>query len=120
MRWSVEDDSPKISVAIAEPGSVAVMLFKNLSKDEEQDYFCEGFSEDLLFALSQFRKFVVISGNASFAYRETKKSSAEIGRELGIRYILEGSVRNMGPRLRINASLIATAEGKLFGQTNTM
>ena len=112
MRWSVEDDSPKVSVEKTEPGSLAVMLFKNLSKDEEQEYFCEGFSEDLISALSQFRKLVVISGNASFAYRETKKSPSKIGKELGIRYILEGSVRKMGPRLRINASLIATAEGK--------
>ena len=97
MRWSVEDDSPKVSVEKTEPGSLAVMLFKNLSKDEEQEYFCEGFSEDLISALSQFRKLVVISGNASFAYRETKKSPSKIGQELGIRYMLEGSVRKTLP-----------------------
>ena len=112
MRWSAVEDVPKIKIDKAEPGSLAVMLFKNLSKDVEQDYFCEGFSEDLISALSQFRKLVVISGNASFAYRETTKSPADIGVELGIRYILEGSVRKMGPRLRISATLIATAEGK--------
>ena len=112
MRWTTIDEVPQIKVEKAEPGSLAVMLFRNLSKDEEQEYFCEGFSEDLISGLSQFRKLVVISGNASFAYRETKKSPAEIGEELGVRYILEGSVRKMGSRLRINANLIATAEGK--------
>ena len=112
MRWSNLDDAPKIKLDDAEPGSLAVMLFRNLSKDEEQEYFCEGFSEDLISALSQFRKLLVISGNASFAYRETTKSPPEIGKELGVRYLLEGSVRKMGPRLRISASLITAAEGK--------
>ena len=112
MRWSTIDEAPRIKVDKAESGSLAVMLFKSLSKDEEQEYFCEGFSEDLISALSQFRKLLVISGNASFTYRKTTKSPAEIGQELGVRYILEGSVRKMGPRLRISASLIATAEGK--------
>jgi TolB-like protein len=103
-------DSEKIHTEVkeAEPGSVAVLLFKNLSNDEEQEYFCEGFSEDLLSMLSRFNKLVVISSHASFAYREKSKSFKEIGKELGVRYIIHGSVRKLGPKMRINANLVST------------
>ena len=69
-------DSEKIHTEVkkAEPGSVAVMFFKNLSADAEQEYFCEGFSEDLLSMLSRYNKLVVISSHASFAYKEKSKS----------------------------------------------
>ena len=100
-------DAPQVTVERAEPGSLAVMLFKNLSKDEEQAYFCEGFSEDLISALSRYRKLLVVSGNASFAYRDKASSPKEIGRELGVRYILEGSVRKLGPKMRLSTSLIS-------------
>ena len=82
-------------------------MFKSLSSDEEQGYFCEGFSEDLVSALSRYNKLFVVSSAASFAYREKAKSPKEIGTELGVRYILEGSVRKLGPRMRISASLIS-------------
>jgi len=84
------------------------MFFKNLSNDEEQEYFCEGFSEDLLSMLSRFNKLVVISSHASFAYKEKTKSFIEIGKELGVRYIIHGSVRKLGPKMRINANLVST------------
>ena len=100
-------EAPQTKIDEAEPGSLAVMLFKNLSNDEEQSYFCEGFSEDLISALSKYRNLMVVSGNASFAYREQKKSPKEIGKELGVRYILEGSVRKLGKRIRISTSLIS-------------
>lgn len=106
-RYVQDDEAPKIKVSKAGPGSLAVMLFKNLSKDEEQAYFCEGFSEDLISALSRFRKLFVVAGNASFAYRDKSKSPKEIGEELGVRYILEGSVRKLGPKMRISANLIS-------------
>ena len=107
---SYTQDSAEIQreVKEAEPGSVAVMFFKNLSNDDEQEYFCEGFSEDLLSMLARFNKLVVISSHASFAYREKSKSFKEIGRELGVRYIIHGSVRKMGPKMRITANLIST------------
>ena len=94
-------DSEKIHTEVkeAEPGSVAVLFFKNLSNDEEQEYFCEGFSEDLLSMLARFNKLVVISSHASFAYREKSKSFKEIGKELGVRYIIHGSVRKLGWRV---------------------
>ena len=103
-------DSAEIQTQVkeSEPGSVAVMFFKNLSNDDEQEYFCEGFSEDLLSMLSRFNKLVVISSHASFAYREKSKSFKEIGKELGVRYIIHGSVRRLGPKMRINANLVST------------
>ncbi len=102
-------DSAEIQTQVkeAEPGSLAVMFFKNLSNDEEQEYFCEGFSEDLLSMLSRFNKLVVISSHASFAYKEKTKSFIEIGKELGVRYIIHGSVRKLGPKMRINANLVS-------------
>ena len=103
-------DSAEIHTEVkeAEPGSLAVMFFKNLSNDEEQEYFCEGFSEDLLSMLSRFNKLVVISSHASFAYKEKTKNFNEIGKELGVQYIIHGSVRKLGPKMRINANLVST------------
>ena len=83
------------------PGSIAVMLFKNLSNDVEQEYFCEGFSEDLLIVLSRFNKLMVISSNSSFAYRDKVKSLSEIGSELGVQYIIKGSVRKLGNKINL-------------------
>ena len=100
-------EAPKVKVEWAEPGSLAVMLFKSLSKDEEQAYFCEGFSEDLISALSKFSNLLVVSGNASFAYRNKQKSPKEIGQELGGRYILEGSVRKLAQKMRVGTKLIS-------------
>ena len=91
----------------AEPGSLAVMLFKNLGRDEEQEYFCEGFSEDLISSLSKFSKMLVVSGNASFSYKDKSKTPKQIGEELGVRYILEGNVRKLGGKIRIGAKLVA-------------
>ena len=103
-------DSEKIHTKVeeAEPGSVAVMFFKNLSKDEEQEYFCEGFSEDLLSMLSRFNKLLVISSHASFAYKDKHKSFKNIGIELGVRYLIHGSVRKLGKKMRINTNLVST------------
>ena len=107
VRFNQYEDSPQIKVEKAEQGSLAVMLFKNLSKDEDQAYFCEGFSEDLITVLSKYSKLLVVSGNASFTYRDKSKSPKEIGKELGVRYILEGSVRKLGQKVRIGAKLIS-------------
>ena len=107
-RYTQDSAEIQTQVKEVEPGSVAVMFFKNLSNDDEQEYFCEGFSEDLLSMLSRFNKLVVISSHASFAYREKSKSFKEIGKELGVRYIIHGSVRQLGPKMRINANLVST------------
>ena len=112
------DDKPNVKIDRAESGSLAVMLFKNLSNDEEQDYFCEGFSEDLISALSRYKKLTVVASNASFSYREKNKLPNEIGKELGVRYILEGKVRKLGPKMRITASLISTETGNNLWSNN--
>ena len=106
-RFLQSSQEPQLKVEKADAGSLAVMLFKSLSNDEEQGYFCEGFSEDLISALSRFKKLLVVSASASFVYRDKTKTPKEIGRELGVRYILEGSVRKLGPKMRITASLIS-------------
>ena len=97
---------PLLKAEKAKPDSLAVMLFKSLSSDEEQAYFCEGFSEDLISTLSKFKQLQVASCSASFAYRERTKTPKQMGLELGIRYLVEGSVRKLGPKMRITASLI--------------
>ena len=112
-------DSEKIHTIVndKESGSVAVLFFKNLSKDEDQEYFCEGFSEDLLSMLSRFNKLVVISSHASFAYKDKNKSFKDIGNDLGVRYIIHGSVRKLGSKMRINANLVSTEnEGRIWSK----
>ena len=117
-RFNQDSETIETVVKEAEPGSVAVMFFKNLSNDEEQEYFCEGFSEDLLSMLSRYNKLVVISSHASFAYKEKSKSFKEIGTELGVRYVIHGSVRKLGPRMRINANLVSTDNEKSIWSNN--
>lgn len=104
------DSEPKVAVSQAGAGSVAVMLFKNLSNDEEQGYFCEGFSEDLISALSRYKSLLVIASNASFSYSVKDKSLTEIGTELGVRYLVEGKVRKMGQKMRISVSLLSAED----------
>ena len=117
-RFNQDSETIETVVKESEPGSVAVMFFKNLSNDEEQEYFCEGFSEDLLSMLSRYNKLVVISSHASFAYREKSKTYKEIGNELGVRYVIHGSVRKLGPRMRINANLVSTDNEKSIWSNN--
>ena len=105
VRYLQQAEAPQVAVENAESGSLAIMLFKSLSTDEEQAYFCEGFSEDLIAALSRFSSLTVVSGNASFSYRDKQMSPKAIGKELGVRYILDGSVRKMGKKMRITTSL---------------
>jgi len=107
-RFTQDSNEIHTKVKVSEPGSVAVMLFKNLSNDEEQEYFCEGFTEDLLSMLSRYNKLVVVSSHASFAYKEKNKNFQEIGKELGVKYIIHGSVRKLGPKMRINAQVLST------------
>ena len=117
-RFTQDSNEIQTVVKESEPGSVAVMFFKNLSNDEEQEYFCEGFSEDLLSMLSRFNKLVVISSHASFAYKDKSKSFKEIGKELGVKYVIHGSVRKLGPKMRINANLVSTANENSIWSNN--
>ena len=117
-RFTQDSDKIQKEVKEVEPGSVAVMMFKNLSNDEEQEYFCEGFCEDLLSMLSRFNKLVVISSHASFAYRNKSKDFSEVGKELGVKYVINGSVRRLGKKMRINAQLVSTENKKSLWTNN--
>jgi TolB-like protein/class 3 adenylate cyclase len=91
--------------------SVAVLPFVNMSGDSEQDYFAEGISEDIITGLSKLRWFFVIARNSSFAYGGKAVDIKRVARELNVRYLLEGSVRKGGSRVRITAQLIDAATG---------
>lgn len=86
--------------------SIAVLPFRNLSGDPEQEYFAEGIVEDIIAALSRIRWLFVIAHNSSFAYKGRAVDIKQVGRELGVRYVLEGSVRKAGDRVRITGQLI--------------
>jgi adenylate cyclase len=91
--------------------SIAVLPFANMSGDAEQEYFSEGITEDIITNLSRNHAFFVISRSASFTYKESAIDIGKVGRELGVRYVLEGSVRRAGNRVRITAQLIEAATG---------
>jgi TolB-like protein/Tfp pilus assembly protein PilF len=92
--------------------SIAVLAFSNMSGDAEQDYFADGISEDIITGLSKLRWFFVIARNSSFAYKGKVVDIRLVGHELGVRYVLEGSVRKGGSRVRVTAQLIDAATGK--------
>jgi TolB-like protein len=83
-----------------------VLPFTNLSDDREQQYFADGITEDTTTNLSRIAGMFVISGNTAFTYKGRSVNAKQIGRELGVRYVLEGSVRRSGDRVRVNAQLI--------------
>src|SRR5262245_30945460 len=105
--------APRAGDALPLPSkpSIAVLPFDNLSGDREQEYFADGIVEEIITALSRFRGLFVIARNSSFAYKGRAVDVKQIGRELGVRYILEGSVRRAGNRVRITGQLIDTATG---------
>ena len=97
--------------ALPDRPSIAVLPFDNMSGDPEQAYFSDGITEDLITELSRFRDLVVLARQSSFALRGQALSAVELGRRLGVRYLLEGSVRKAGERVRITAQLIETTSG---------
>ena len=92
--------------------SIAVLPFANMSGDAEQDYFADGMVEEIITALSRMRWLFVIARNSSFTYRGRSIDVKQVGRELGVRYVLEGSVRKAGPRVRIAGQLIDASSGR--------
>jgi TolB-like protein len=89
--------------------SIAVMPFANLSGESEQDYFADGITEDIITALGSYRWFIVIARNSSFTYKNSPIDPKQIASELGVRYLLEGSVRKSGESVRISARLVDAA-----------
>src|SRR5262249_52899584 len=95
--------------ALPDKPSIAVLPFANLSGDPEQEYFADGMVEEIITALSRIRSLFVIARNSSFTYKGRAIDVTQVGRELGVRYVLEGSVRKAGSRVRITAQLIDAA-----------
>ena len=91
--------------------SLAVLPFQNMSGDIEQDYFADGIVKDLITALSRFKSFAVVARHSSFVYKERAVDVRQVARELGVLYVLEGSVRRAGERLRITVQLVDGTSG---------
>jgi adenylate cyclase len=107
--------APSVPAATALPlpekPSIAVLPFQNMSGDPEQEYFVDGMVEEIITALSRIRWLFVIARNSSFTYKSQPVDVKQVGRELGVRYVLEGSVRKGGSRLRITGQLIDASTG---------
>src|SRR5262245_10430660 len=99
------------ALALPDKPSVAVLPFANLSGDPEQDYFADGMVEEITTALSRVKEFFVIARNSAFTYKGRAVDVKQIGRELGVRYLVEGSVRRAGDRVRITGQLIDAETG---------
>jgi adenylate cyclase len=104
-------DPPSRTPTAADKPSIAVLPFANLSGDPEQVYFVDGMVEEIITALSRIRWLFVIARNSSFTYKGQTVDVKQVGRELGVRYVLEGSVRKAGGRVRITAQLIDALSG---------
>src|SRR6266446_4015473 len=100
---------PKSALPMLEKPSIAVLPFANMSADPDQEYFADGIAEDVITALSRYPSLFVIARNSSFTYKGRAVEIRQIGRELGVRYVLEGSVRKATNRVRITAQLIDTS-----------
>lgn len=98
--------SPAPVLALPDKPSIAVLPFQNMSGDPEQDYFADGMVEDIITALSRFKLLFVIARNSSFTYKGKSIDIKQVGRELGVRYVLEGSVRKAGNKVRITGQLV--------------
>jgi adenylate cyclase len=99
------------TLALPDKPSIAVLPFVNISGDPDQEYFADGMVEEIVTALSRIRWFFVIARNSSFTYKGRAIDVKQVGRELGVRYVLEGSVRKSGNRVRITAQLIEACTG---------
>ena len=95
--------------AIASKPSIAVLPFANMSGDPEQEFFADGLTEDILTELSRFRELFVISRNSAFVYKGKAIKAQEVAKDLGVQYVVEGSVRKSGNRVRVNVQLIDAA-----------
>jgi adenylate cyclase len=104
-------DSPSPRLALPEKPSIAVLAFQNMSGDPEQEYFADGMVEDIITGLSRIKWLFVIARNSSFVYKGKPVDVRQVGRELGVRYVLEGGVRKAGNRVRITAQLLDAETG---------
>lgn len=103
--------SPDPALTLPDKPSIAVLPFQNMSGDPEQEYFTDGMVEEIITGLSRMHWLFVIARHSSFAYKGKSPDIRQVGRELGVRYVLEGSVRKAASRLRITGQLIDAATG---------
>jgi TolB-like protein/class 3 adenylate cyclase len=103
--------APSLALPLPDKPSIAVLPFANMSGDPEQEYFADGMVEEIITALSRIRWLFVIARNSTFTYKGQAVDVKQVGRELGVRYVLEGSVRKAGGRVRITAQLIDATTG---------
>ena len=104
---------PAPALSLPDKPSIAVLPFQNMSGDPEQEYFADGMVEDIITALSRFKSLFVIARNSSFTYKGRAVNARDIGKELGVAYLIEGSVQKGGNRLRITVQLIETETGEI-------
>jgi adenylate cyclase len=110
--YAAAEDPEKPPLALPDRPSIAVLAFTNMSDDAEHEYFADGMVEDIITGLSRIRWLFVIARNSSFTYKGHAVDIKQVGRELGVRYVLEGSVRKAGDRVRITAQLIEANSGR--------
>jgi len=103
---------PEMDLTLPEKPSIAVLPFDNMSGDPEQDFLADGITEDLITALSKIRWFFVIARNSTYTYKGKAVEVKQVAKELGVRYVLEGSVRKAGSRVRVTAQLIDASNGR--------
>jgi TolB-like protein/cytochrome c-type biogenesis protein CcmH/NrfG len=106
-----DNEQPRLALSALDRPAIAVLPFTNMSREPAQEYFSDGISEDIVTALSKLRWFYVIARNSSFAYKGKSVQVKQIGEELGVGYVVEGSVRKDGDRVRITAQLIDVVTG---------
>jgi TolB-like protein len=102
---------PKEALSLPDKPSIAVLPFVNLSGDADQEYFSDGITDDIITELSRYQSLFIIARNSSFAYKGRPVNVRTIGRELGVEYVVEGSIRKSGNRVRINAQFVEAATG---------
>ena len=111
---SLSDHAPSPAdapLALPDKPSIAVLPFQNMTGDPEQEYFTDGITEDIITELSRFHSLFVIARNSSFSYKGKSPDVRQVGRELGVRYVLEGSIRKAANRVRVTGQLIDALTG---------
>jgi TolB-like protein len=104
-------DAGASRLALPDKPSIAVLPFQNMSGDPEQEYFTDGITEDIITELSRFHSLFVIARNSSFSYKGKSPDIQQVGRDLGVRYVLEGSIRKSSNRIRVTGELVDTFTG---------
>src|SRR5262249_12956818 len=108
---ALRTDAAPAALPLPDKPSIAVLPFTNMSDDPEQEYFSDGIAEDLITDLSKISGLFVIARNSTFVYKGKAVKLKEVSQELGVRYVLEGSVRKVGEHVRINAQLVDVTTG---------